>query len=154
MFASKDTAFHIPINHPERAHWNFGLILAEQKLIIVHDPMFIEHRVKLIGSALFDFCKREAGKDTELMKDWRIKKSIQHPQQTDDVNCGVFTLISSIRAMCLIKQNRIDELLKDWNFPHSDLHIMEYRKRFAKILLDDNKEFEMKQFVDMFLLKP
>ena len=76
--------------------------------------MFIEHRVKLIiGSAIFEFCKREAGTDTELMKDWRIKKSIQHPQQTDNVNCGVFTLISSIRAMCFIKQYRFQQLLQN-----------------------------------------
>ena len=153
LFAAKDSAFHIPINHPERAHWNFGLILAEQKLIIVHDPMFIESRVKLIGSALFEFCKLEAGNDSKLIEDWRIKSSIKHPQQSDDVNCGVFTLISSIRAMCLVKQNRFDELLQDWNFPHADLLLMDYRKRFAKILLDDDKEFEMKRFVDMFLLK-
>ena len=31
LFAAKDSTFHIPINHPERAHWNFGLILAEKK---------------------------------------------------------------------------------------------------------------------------
>ena len=115
--------------------------------------MFIESRVKLKGSALFEFCKREAGTDTELMKNWGIQKSIKHPQQTDNVNCGVFTLISSIRAMCFIKQNRCQQLLQDWNFPHTDLHIMDYRKRFAKILLDDDKEFEMKRFVNMFSLK-
>jgi hypothetical protein len=109
--------------------------------------------VKLIGSALFEFCKLEAGNDSKLIEDWRIKSSIKHPQQSDDVNCGVFTLISSIRAMCLVKQNRFDELLQDWNFPHADLLLMDYRKRFAKILLDDDKEFEMKRFVDMFLLK-
>ena len=154
LFASKDSAFHIPINLPERAHWNFGLILAERRLIIVHDPMFLERRVKQIGHALFEFCKREAGTDTELMTNWGIKKSIQHPQQSDDVNCGVFTLISSIRAMCLVKQNRFDELLQDWHFPHADLHLMDYRWSFAKILLDDEKELEMKRFVDMFLLKP
>ena len=102
----------------------------------------------------FETSKREAGTDTELMTNWGIKKSIQHPQQSDDVNCGVFTLISSIRAMCLVKQNRFDELLQDWHFPHADLHLMEYRKSFAKILLDDEKELEIKRFVDMFLLKP
>ena len=153
LFAAKDSVFHIPINHPERSHWNFGLILPEKRLIIVHDPLFIERRVKQIGSALFEFCKREAGTDTELMSDWGIQKSIKHPQQTDTVNCGVFTLISSIRAMCFIKQNRCHELLQDWNFPHSDLNIMDYRKRFAKILLNDDKELEMKRFVNMFSLK-
>ena len=93
LFSVKDSAFHIPINQPERGHWIFGLVLAGRKRIIAHDPLYDVNRAKNIGSALFKFCKRANGIDTSLMTKW----------QKDNVTYfGVFTLISSIRAMCLI----------------------------------------------------
>jgi hypothetical protein len=140
VFDSKDSFFHIPVNQTQRIHWNFALILMGRKTIIVHG----------IGNALFNFCKREAGEDLSLMTEWTIKTSIAHPQQSDSVSCGVFVLISSIRAMCLIKQNRIDDLYKTWTFPSTIDNIIDYRKSFAKILLDDDKEVEFAKFVNMF----
>jgi hypothetical protein len=150
VYTSKVSCFHVPINSPERTHWNFALILMERRLIIVHDPMYDQTRVISIGSALFKFCKREALEDTSLMENWTVKPYIKHPQQTDNVNCGVFVLISSIRAMCLIKQNRFDDLLENWTFPSAPKSLVEYRRSFAKILLDDEKEKEFAKFVNMF----
>ena len=150
VFAIQDSFIHIPINQPERTHWNFALILTGTKTIIVHDPMYSESRVASIGECLFSFVKREAGDDVTLMTNWQIKTSIKHPQQSDTVNCGVFTLISSIRAMCLVKQNRIGELLKTWNFPATADDIMDYRKSFAKIVLNDDREVEFANFVNLF----
>jgi hypothetical protein len=150
VFDSKDSFFHIPVNQTQRVHWNFALILMGRKTIIVHDPQYSQSRVIGIGNALFNFCKREAGEDLSLMTEWTIKTSISHPQQSDSVSCGVFVLISSIRAMCLIKQNRIDDLYKTWTFPSTIDNIIDYRKSFAKILLDDDKEVEFAKFVNMF----
>jgi Ulp1 family protease len=152
VFAIQDSYIHIPINQPERSHWNFALILTGRKTIIVHDPMYTESRVASIGECLFSFVKREAGDDLTLMTDWEIKTSIKHPQQSDQCNCGVFTLVSSIRAMCLVKQNRIGELFKTWNFPAAADDIMDYRKSFAKIVLNDDRESEFAKFVKMFSL--
>ena len=150
MFSSKDSCIHIPVNEPQLLHWNFALVLVEKKSIIVHDPLFKEERVKAIGSAIFRICCLESGEDTSRMKDWNIKTTIQHPQQKDAVNCGVFTMISSIRAMCLIKMNRIHDLYQSWSFPSQPKDLVEYRRRFAKILLDDDKEVELAKFVKMF----
>ena len=154
LFSVKDSAFHIPINFPEREHWNYGLILPGRKQIIVHDPLLSNERVMNIGSALFEFCKREAGADISKITKWDIKLSLKLPQQKDTVSCGVFTVISSIRAMVLIKQNRFEDLCKSWTFPQLDSQLVDYRRSFAKILLDDHKEDEMQRFVDMFSLKP
>ena len=154
LFSVKDSAFHIPINFPEREHWNYGLILPGRKQIIVHDPLLSNERVMNIGSALFEFCKREAGADISKITKWDIKLSLKLPQQKDTVSCGVFTVISSIRAMVLIKQNRFEDLCKNWTFPQLDSQLVDYRRSFAKILLDDHKEDEMQRFVDMFSLKP
>ena len=87
-----------------------------------------------------------------MMKGWDIKKSISHPQQTDSVNCGVFSIISSMRAMVLFKQKRTKKLRKEWNFPSKSKELVRYRKSFAKILLDDDKDVELKNFVNMFSL--
>jgi hypothetical protein len=84
------------------------------------------------------------------MANWFIKTKISQPQQPDSVSCGVFTIISSMRAMVLIKQNRTDELRETWNFPSKSNNIVRYRKCFAKILLDDDKDIELSKFVDMF----
>ena len=116
--------------------------------------IFRNERVMNIGSALFEFCKREAGADISKITKWDIKLSLKLPQQKDTVSCGVFTVISSIRAMVLIKQNRFEDLCKSWTFPQLDSQLVDYRRSFAKILLDDHKEDEMQRFVDMFSLKP
>ena len=84
------------------------------------------------------------------MANWFIKTKISQPQQPDIVSCGVFTIISSMRAMVLIKQNRTDELRQAWNFPSKPNNIVRYRKCFAKILLDDDKDVELDKFVKMF----
>jgi hypothetical protein len=81
------------------------------------------------------------------MANWFIKLKISQPQQPDSVSCGVFTVISSMRAMVLIKQNRTDELHQARNFPSKPLNIVRYRKCFAKILLDDDKDVELDKFV-------
>ncbi len=85
-----------------------------------------------------------------MMKGWDIKKSISHPQQPDLVNCGVFSIISSMRAMVLFKRNRTKELRKDWSFPSQPKELARYRKSFAKILLGENKDVELDNFVNMF----
>ena len=122
-------------------------------MLVVHDPMLSEDRFKSIGDTIFKICcleNKQNGGTSDMMKGWDIKKSISHPQQTDSVNCGVFTIISSMRAMVLIKQNRTDELRQAWNFPSKPYNIVRYRKCFAKILLDDDKDVELNKFVDMF----
>ena len=86
----------------------------------------------------------------DMMKEWDIKKSIKHPQQPDSVNCGVFSIISSMRAMVLFKENRTKELRKGWSFPAQSKELVRYRKSFAKILLDDDKDVELEKFVKMF----
>ena len=85
------------------------------------------------------------------MANWFIKLKIKHPQQPDVVvNCGVFSIISSMRAMILINQkNRTIELRNDWKFSSQPKDLVHYRKSFAKILLDDDKDVELDQFVDM-----
>ena len=88
----------------------------------------------------------------DIMAKWDIKKSIKHPQQPDLVNCGVFSIISSMRAMVLFKQNRTNELRKEWSFPSKPKELVRYRKSFAKILLDDDKDVELQKFVNMFSL--
>ena len=78
------------------------------------------------------------------MANWFIKLKINHPQQLDLANCGVFSIISSMRAMVLIKENRTLELRESWNFSSR------YRKCLAKILLDDDKDVELDKYVNMF----
>ena len=153
MFSSNDMCVHFAVNEPERSHWNFVLVLVNQNTIIVHDPMHSESRVKKLGQTIFNICCQEntdngGGKDR--MANWFIKMKIPQPQQPDSVSCGVFTIISSMRAMVLIKQNRTDELRQTWNFPSRSNNIVRYRKCFAKILLDDDKDIELSKFVDMF----
>ena len=124
-----------------------------QKTIIVHDPMFHEDRVKEIGDAIFKICcleNQQNGGTKENMAKWDIKKSIQHPQQPDSVSCGVFSIISSMRAMVLFKQNRTKELRKTWSFPSHPKELVRYRKSFGKILLDDDKDVELNKFVNLF----
>jgi hypothetical protein len=55
-----------------------------------------------------------------------------------------------MRAMVLIKQNRTFELRENWNFLSQPMNIMRYRKSFAKILLDDDKDVGFDKFVNMF----
>jgi hypothetical protein len=55
-----------------------------------------------------------------------------------------------MRAMVLIKQNRTDELRQAWKFPSKPNNIVRYRKCFAKILLDDDKDVELDKFVKIF----
>ena len=52
--------------------------------------------------------------------------------------------------MVLIKQNRTPELRKDWKFSSQLKDLVRYRKSFAKILLDDDKDVELDKFVGMF----
>ena len=153
MFSSNDICVHFAVNEPERSHWNFVLVLVNQNTIIVHDPMHSESRVKKLGQTIFNICCQEntdngGGKDR--MANWFIKTKIPQPQQPDLVSCGVFTIISSMRAMVLIKQNRTDELRQSWNFASKANNIVRYRKSFAKILLDDDKDVELNNFVNMF----
>ena len=155
MFSSNDMCVHIAVNEPERSHWNFVLVLVRENTIIVHDPMYNESRVKNLGETIFKICCLENtgnGGAKERMTNWFIKTKIQHPQQPDSVSCGVFSIISSMRAMVLIKQNRTDELRRNWNFPSKSNNIVRYRKSFAKILLDDEKDVELDKFVKMFSL--
>ena len=115
----------------------------KQKTIFVHDPMYNENRVKAIGDTIFKICcleNKQNGGTRDMMKGWDIKKSISHPQQPDSVNCGVFSIISSMRAMVLFKQKRTKELRKEWNFPSKSKELVRYRKSFAKILLGDDKD--------------
>ncbi len=111
-------------------------------------------RVKDLGETIFKICclentHNDAAK--EQMAYWFIKTKISQPQQPDIVSCGVFTIISSMRAMVLIKQNRTDELRQSWKlFASKSNIIVRYRKSFAKILLDDDKDVELNNFVDMF----
>ena len=86
----------------------------------------------------------------DMMNEWGIKNTIKHPQQSDSVNCGVFSIISSMRAMVLFKENRTKELRKEWSFPAQPKELVRYRKSFAKILLDDDKDVELEKFVKMF----
>jgi hypothetical protein len=153
MFSSNDMCVHFAVNEPERSHWNFVLVLVNQNTIIVHDPMHSESRVKKLGQTIFEICCQENtdnGGGNDRMANWFIKLKISQPQQPDSVSCGVFTIISSMRAMVLIKQNRTDELRQTWNFPSKSNNIVRYRKSFAKILLDDDKDIELSKFVDMF----
>jgi len=152
MFSSEDLCFHIAVNEPQLTHWNFVLVLVKQKTIIVHDPMFSEERVNSLGKTIFKICFLESGNNTQRMSNWTVKTKINHPQQQDAVNCGVFSIISSMRAMVLISQNRTNELITSsfWNFPSQPKDLVEYRRRFAKILLDDDKEVELAKFVKMF----
>ena len=153
MFSSNDMCVHIAVNEPQRSHWNFVLVLVKQNTIIVHDPMYSETRVKDLGETLFKICCLENthnGGAQERMANWFIKTKISQPQQPDMVSCGVFTIISSMRAMVLIKQNRTDELRQSWNFASKANNIVRYRKSFAKILLDDDKDVELNNFVNMF----
>ena len=126
----------------------------KQKTIIVHDPMYSESRVKDLGETIFKICclvNTQNGGAKERMANWFIKTSIQHPQQPDIViSCGVFSIISSMRAMVLIKQNRTDELRRSWNFASKPANLVPYRNSFAKILLDDDKDVELNYFVNMF----
>ena len=124
----------------------------KEKTIIVHDPLYSEVRVKAIGKAIFKICCLESGENEAIMANWDIKWSIIHPQQKDGVNCGVFSIISSMRAMVLIHQNRIEELYTTWTFPTKRQELLQYRRSFAKILLDDDKEVELAKFVAMFTL--
>jgi hypothetical protein len=153
MFSSNDMCVHFAVNEPERSHWNFVLVLVNQNTIIVHDPMHSESRVMKLGQTIFNICFQEntdIGGGKDRMANWFIKTKISQPQQPDSVSCGVFTIISSMRAMVLIKQNRTDELRQTWNFPSRSNNIVRYRKCFAKILLDDDKDIELSKFVDMF----
>jgi hypothetical protein len=52
--------------------------------------------------------------------------------------------------MVLIHQNRIKELYTDWKFPSKKKDLVQYRRSFAKILIDDDKEVELAKFVAMF----
>ncbi len=84
MFSSNDMCVHIAVNEPEQAHWNFVLVLVKQKPIIVHDPMYTESRVKVLGDTIFKICcleNKQNGETTAQMANWYIKTSIQHPQQ-------------------------------------------------------------------------
>jgi hypothetical protein len=153
MFSSNDMCVHIAVNEPEQSHWNFVLVLVKQKTIIDHDPMYSENKVKAIGDTVFKICcleNKQNGGTSDMMKGWDIKKSIKHPQQPDLVNCGVFFIISSMRAMVLFKQNRTKELRKEWSFPSKPKELVRYRKSFAKILLGDGKDVELENFVNMF----
>jgi hypothetical protein len=154
MVSSNDRCVHIAVNEPERSHWNFVLALVKRKTIIVHDPMYSESRVKELGETIFKICCLEntqnGGAAKAQMANWFIKTSIKHPQQPDVVSCGVFSIISSMRAMVLIKQNRTDELRGSRNFPSKPINLVHYRKCFAKILLDDDKDVELDKFVNMF----
>ena len=151
-FSSNDLCVHIAVNEPEQTHWNFVLVLMKQKTIIVHDPMYTESRVKALGETIFKICclENEKGGTKAQMANWSIKTSILHPQQPDTVNCGVFSIISSMRAMVLIRQNRTDELRKNWNFASQPMNLLRYRKSFAKILFDDDKKVELDKFINMF----
>ena len=106
--------------------------------------------MKQIELALFAIIKREADGNIELMKGWEIKAKIKHPQQKDNVNCGVFTVLSSIRAMTLIRTQRAEELWKDWHFLPSKPDLMKYRMMLSKILLNDEKETQFQEFLKMF----
>jgi hypothetical protein len=153
MFSSNDMCVHIAVNEPQQSHWNFVLVLVKQKTIIVHDPMYNESQVKAIGDTIFKICcleNKQNGGTMDMMKEWDIKKSIKHPQQPDSVNCGVFSIISSMRAMVLFKENRTKELRNGWSFPAQPKELVRYRKSFAKILLDDDKDVELEKFVKMF----
>jgi hypothetical protein len=150
MFSSKDLCVHIVINEPEGGHWNYVLVLVNEKKIIVHDPMYDKERVKALGETIFKICCLESGENKAMMQNWDFKSNISHPQQEDVVSCGVFSIISSMRAMVLIHQNRIKELYTDWRFPSKKNHLVQYRRSFAKILLDDDKEVELAKFVAMF----
>jgi hypothetical protein len=153
MFSSNDMCVHFAVNEPERSHWNFVLVLVKQNTIIVHDPMHSESRVKNLGQIIFNVCCQEntdIGGGNDRMAHWFIKTKISQPQQPDSVSCGVFTIISSMRAMVLIKQNRTDELRQSWKFASKPNNMVRYRKSFAKILLDDDKDVELNKFVDMF----
>ena len=153
MFGSNDMCVHIAVNEPQQIHWVFVLVLVKEKTIIVHDPMFNEESVNKIGDAIFKICcleKKQNGGTEEHMAGWDIKKSIQHPQQPDTVNCCVFSIISSMRAMVLFKTKRTKELRQTWSFPSQRKELVRYRKSFAKILLDDDKDVELNKFVDLF----
>jgi hypothetical protein len=114
--------------------------------------MYFESRVKDLGETIFKICclENEKGGTKAQMANWFIKTLIQHSQQPDVVSCGVFSIISSIRAMVLIKQNQTDELRESWNFPSKPTNLVHYPKCFAKILLDDDKDAELDKFVNMF----
>ena len=155
MFKSNDMCVHIAVNEPEQKHWNFVLVLVKEKTIIVHDPMYNQTQVKAIGHTIYKICcleNKQNGGTSDMMKGWEIKTKIPHPQQPDWVSCGVFSIISSMRAMVLFKQNRTKELRKTWSFPSKPKELVRYRKSFAKILLDDDKDVELKNFVNMFSL--
>ena len=127
----------------------------KQKTIIVHDPMYNEaQQVEKIGDAIFKICclenEQNGGTTKHIMAEWDIKKSIKHPQQPDSVSCGVFSIISSMRAMVLFKKNRTKELRQTWSFPSQPKELVRYRKSFAKILLDDDKDVELNKFVNLF----
>jgi hypothetical protein len=110
---------------------------------IVHDPMYY------LGETIFRICCFENTKNDgaeEWMANWFIKTKIQHPQQPDIVSCGVFSIISSMRAMVLIKQS----CAETGTFPSKSNNIVRYRRSFAKILLDDDKGVELDKFVKMF----
>jgi len=150
MFSSKDLCVHIAVNEPQGEHWNYALVLVKEKTIIVHDPLYSEGRVKALGNAIFKICCLESGENDAMMDKWEVKLTINHPRQKDSVNCGVFSIISSMRAMVLIHQNRIEELYTAWIFPMKRIELVQYRRSFAKILLDDDKEVELAKFVAMF----
>ena len=153
IFSANDMCVHIAVNEPQQTHCVFVLVLVKEKIIIVHDPMFHEDRVKEIGDAIFKICcleNEQNGGTKEHMAGWDIKKSIQHPQQPDSVNCGVFSIISSMRAMVLFKKKRTKELRQTWSFPSQRKELVRYRKSFAKILLDDDKDVELNKFVNLF----
>jgi hypothetical protein len=150
MFSSKDLCVHIAVNEPQGEHWNYALVLVKEKTIIVHDPLYSEVRVNALGNAIFKICCLESGENEAMMDKWEVKLTINHPRQIDSVNCGVFSIISSMRAMVLIHQNRIKELYTDWKFPMKRIELVQYRRSFAKILLDDEKEVELAKFVAMF----
>ena len=150
MFSSKDLCVHIAVNEPQGEHWNYALVLVKEKTIIVHDPLYSGGRVNALGNAIFKICCLESGENDAMMDKWEVKLTINHPRQIDSVNCGVFSIISSMRAMVLIHQNRIKELYTDWKFPMKRIELVQYRRSFAKILLDDEKEVELAKFVAMF----
>jgi len=150
MFSSKDLCVHIAVNEPQGSHWNYALVLVKEKTIIVHDPLYSGGRVNALGNAIFKICCLESGENEAMMDKWEVKLTINHPQQEDSVSCGVFSIMSSMRAMVLIHQNRIKELYTDWKFPSKKKDLVQYRRSFAKILIDDDKEVELVKFVAMF----
>ena len=147
-FANGCGAVHIPVNWYNN-HWLYVLILVHEKKIVVHDPQFNQERVQSLGAAIFEYVKLEADGKVESEK-WEVKLSISQPQQKDDVNCGVFTILSAMRAMRFVKDGRKDNLLMSWTLKSSPESLVEYRSRFCRILLEDDLDRELQFFSDLF----